>query len=176
MSARRVLTSVHVATNVAHPFFELASGVGMPLASVLGPLPAAAVFGGGSAMVERWAAQAPPSADGRFMVLNGLGVAAVVAHWLGWPRRRMPGGIPWLDECEGLSGRLMLVYNPILYASGLCGALAILRENRSSSRLVALAMGAFVPVLVVLQHGEHRRLLRRAQIRPGWWNRRLVLT
>jgi hypothetical protein len=36
-----------------HVFFELGAGVGMPFASVLGPVPAAGLWAAGSAWVQR---------------------------------------------------------------------------------------------------------------------------
>jgi hypothetical protein len=55
---------------------------------------------------------------------------------IGWAAGGL-SGLDWMSV-RGLSGRLTLMYNPILYASGVCRVLAIMRENRSSSRLVGL--------------------------------------
>jgi hypothetical protein len=45
---RRPLTRLTAAATAAHVFFELFAGVGMPLASLLGPAPAAAALWAGS--------------------------------------------------------------------------------------------------------------------------------
>ncbi|MFG3601642.1 hypothetical protein [Micromonospora chersina] len=153
--------------------FELGAGVGMPLASVIGPYAAAGfwtlVTGGVLA-----ASTDDESADPLLAAANGFGIAAVSAHLLGWPTRRTRIGLPWLEDCEGLGPELMRYYNPILYLSGAAGLLAIARENRTARRYLPLAMLGLAPALVAFQHWEHQRLRRQALARPGWWNRRLL--
>ncbi|MGN9777654.1 hypothetical protein ACTMS0_18090 [Micromonospora sp. H33] len=171
--ARRPMTRLATAGVAAHVFFELGAGVGMPSASVLGPAPAAGLWAVGTATVWRAAGTRPSSSDAAFDVCNGVGLAAVTAHLLGWPRGRRQLGLPWLRECEGLGPELMRFYNPILYVSGGAAIAALARENRSAPRYLPLLTLGLVPVLIVLQHAEHRRLKDLAQRRPGWWNRRL---
>jgi hypothetical protein len=156
-----------------HVFFELAAGVGMPGASVVGPLPAAAVWASGSAALHRLAGRPSPAGDRVLTVTNGLGLAAVVAHLAGWPRRRTVFGLPWLTDCEGLGPELMRWYNPIVHASGAAALGGLLRENRAAPRWLGWSMLAAVPLLVPLQYAEHRRLRALARTRPGRWNRRL---
>jgi hypothetical protein len=153
-----------------HVFFELAAGVGMPGASVLGPGPAAALWAGGTAAVQRAAGRSPGGAGPA--LANGLGLAAVVAHLAGWPHRWTRLGVPWLTDCEGLGAELMRWYNPVVHAGGITALAALLTENRQARRAGLLPL-ALVPALVRLQHAEHERLRERARTRPGWWNRRL---
>lgn len=157
----------------AHVFFELAAGVGMPLASVLRPAPAAALWGSSSWLAWRAARKASPSADPMFGLLNAAGLAAVVAHLSSWPSRRTRLGLPWLEDCEGLGPDLMWAYNPILYATGAAAVLALLRENRSAPAALMLLPPVLAPVFAAAQHAEFRRLQRLAESQPGWWNRRL---
>jgi hypothetical protein len=154
-----------------HVFFELAAGVGMPFASVLGPVPAAGVWAAGSVWVQR--AAGSPTGDRALAVVDGLSLAAAVGHLAGWPRRRTRVGLPWLTDCEGLGPGLMRWYNPIVYAGGTAAAAALLTENRSAPRWAGVLPLALVPVLIRVQHAEHERLRRLAVRRPGWWNRRL---
>ncbi|PWU59450.1 hypothetical protein DLE60_16195 [Micromonospora globispora] len=169
---RRPLTRLTVVSLAGHVVFELGAGVGMPLASVIGPYGAAGfwtlVTGGVLAASAR-----DESADKLLAAANGFGIAAISAHLLGWPTRRTRTGLPWLSDCEGLGPELMPFYNPILYFSGATGLLAILRENRTARWYLPMAMLGLVPGLVAFQHWEHRRLRRQAQARPAWWNRRL---
>ncbi|MFE9691548.1 hypothetical protein [Micromonospora sp. NPDC005806] len=169
---RRPLTRLTVVSLAGHVVFELGAGVGMPLASVIGPYAAAGfwtvVTGGVLAASGR-----DESADELLAAANGFGIAAVSAHLLGWPTRRTRTGLPWLADCEGLGPELMRFYNPILYLSGVTGLLAIARENRSARLYLPIAMLGLVPGLIAYQHWEHRRLRHQAQTRPGWWNRRL---
>nr|WP_146218433.1 hypothetical protein [Micromonospora acroterricola] len=172
-AAGRPLTRIATAGLAAHVFFELGAGVGMPAASVLGPAPAAGLWALTTGTLLRTAGTRPASSDGVFAVSNGVGLAAVIAHLRGWPRRRTRLGLPWLRECEGLGPELMRYYNPILYVSGAAALGALLRENRSAPRYVPLLTLGLVPLLIVTQHAEHWRLREMSHRRPGWWNRRL---
>ncbi|MEV0804887.1 hypothetical protein [Micromonospora sp. NPDC050200] len=152
--------------------FELGAGVGLPLASVLGPYAAAGFWTLATGGV--WVASGrDASADTLLAAVNGFGLAAISAHLLGWPTRRTRTGLPWLEDCEGLGSELMPFYNPILYFSGATGLLAIFRENRPARVPLSMAMLGLVPALIAFQHWEHRRLLRQAHTHPRWWNRRL---
>ncbi|HEX2287088.1 MAG TPA: hypothetical protein VHI10_20075, partial [Mycobacterium sp.] len=61
-------TRVGTVAIAAHVFYELANGVAMPLASVVGPVPASAGWASGSAVLYRAAARRPRS-DDRFFAL-----------------------------------------------------------------------------------------------------------
>jgi len=169
---RRPLTRLTVVSLAAHVAFELGAGVGLPLASVVGPYAATGfwtvVTGGVLAASTRDA-----RADNLLAAANGFGLAAVSAHLLGWPTRPTRTGLPWLEDCEGLGPELMPYYNPILYCSGVTGLLAVACENRTARVRLSAAMLGLVPVLIAYQHWEHRRLVRQAHTRPRWWNRRL---
>jgi hypothetical protein len=164
-------TRVGTVAACAHVLYELGAGVGMPLASRLGPAPAAALFVGGSAVVFHEAGRRPRSGDAAFAVVNGVYLAAVTAHLSAWPATRVAGA-PWLTECEGLSGRLMPAYNVLLYVSG-AAALGGLVESGRAGVLGAAVPAALVPWLRGEQHRELARLRRQARLHPGWWNRRL---
>lgn len=155
----------------AHVFYELAAGVAMPLASLVGPGPAAAFVGAGSAVAFREAGRQPRSRDAAFAVLNGMFLSAVIAHFASWPRTRV-AGLPWLTECQGLTGRLMPPYNAILYASGVA-ALGGLLENRRGALWGTAVPAAMVPFLMFEAPREYARLRAQARRRPRWWNRRL---
>lgn len=169
---RRPLTRLTVVSLAGHVVFELGAGVGMPLASVIGPYGAAGfwslVTGGVLAASTR-----DESTDPLLAAANGFGIAAISAHLLGWPTRRTRLGLPWLEDCEGLGPELMRYYNPILYLSGASGLLAIALENRTARRYLPVVMLGLAPGLVAFQHWEHARLRRQARTHPGWWNRRL---
>jgi hypothetical protein len=168
----RPWTRLASAALAGHVFFELGAGVGMPFASVLGPVPAAACWATATGAVQKIAGS--PSRDTALAVVNGTGLAAVVGHLAGWPRRRTRLGLPWLTDCEGLGPQLMRWYNPIIYTGGVAAAAALLSENRAAPRWAGLAPLLLVPALVRVQHVEHERLRRLALRRPGWWNRRLA--
>jgi hypothetical protein len=175
-SASRPWTRVGTVGACAHVFYELGAGVGMPFVSLIGPGPAAAIFGGGGVVAFRAAGRQPRSRDSAFAMLNGLLLSAVLAHLSGWPRSSS-ARLPWLTECEGLSGRLMPPYNVLLYVSGIAAVGGLVETGRGRGwRAVAPAVlvpAAIVPWLVGEQQRDHARLLAQAQRRPRWWNRRL---
>ncbi|MEU1012865.1 hypothetical protein [Streptomyces sp. NPDC005890] len=77
----------------------------MPLGSVLGPFTAATVWAAGTRTAWRAAGTRPARDDPVFAVLDGVSLAAVIAHLKGRPSRRTRLAIPWLTECEGLGPR-----------------------------------------------------------------------
>jgi hypothetical protein len=156
----------------AHVFYELACGVAMPSASIVGPAPAAAGWVSGSAWLYRSAGRQPRSRDRLFAVVNGVYLAAVIAHFAYWPKR-WRAGVPLLVECEGLRGRVIVPYNMILYASGIAAAGGVY-ENRNLA--TAATPIVLVPILIGLQRWEFMRIRRHARRRPAWWNRRLQAT
>ncbi|MGY1601763.1 hypothetical protein [Geodermatophilus sp. SYSU D00815] len=166
---RRPWTRLASAALAGHVGFELAAGVGLPLASVVGPAPAALLWAGATAGVQR--AAGSPSAGAGLALVNATGLAAALAHLAGWPRRWTRVGLPWLLDCEGLGPELMRWYNPVVHLGGAASLVAALTEDRR--RWPLLLVPALVPGLVRLQHAEHERLRARACRRPGWWNRRL---
>lgn len=169
----RPLTRLSLAGMAAHVFLELGAGVGMPVASVVGPVPAAVLWAAGTAGTSHAARSRPASSDAAFAAVNTLGLAAVVAHLTGWPSRRSILGLPWLEDCEGLGPELMPLYNPILYFSGITAVGAMVLENRSGPRALPFLAAGVAPALILLQRWEFRRLQQQARTRPGWWNRRL---
>jgi hypothetical protein len=104
--------------------------------------------------------------------MNGMFLTAVLAHFIYWPKRWV-SGIPYLTECEGLHGRVLLPYNAILYLSAV-SAVAGFAENGRRAGLRGAAVPLIgVPVLLRIQRIEFQRLRLQARRHPGWWNRRL---
>ena len=169
--ARRPWTRLGAIATGAHVFYELAAGVAMPFASQVGPIGAATAFGASSTLVYREAGRQPPSRDSAFSIVNGVFLSAVIGHFASWPRTTV-AGLPWLTECEGLTGRLMPAYNAILYVSAVA-AIGGLIENRRGGLRGAVAPLALVPLLVFETPREYTRLQIQARRRPRWWNRRL---
>jgi hypothetical protein len=67
----------------------------------------------------------------------------------------------------------MPAYNAILYVSGAAALAACLRENRTAPASLLFAPLALVPLVIRVQHAEHRRLIHAAHANPTWWNRGL---
>jgi hypothetical protein len=155
----------------AHAFYELASGVAMPFSSFVGPAPASALWATGSMWLSRTAGRRPHSDDGFFAVVNGVYLSAVIAHFVYWPTR-WRAGMPLLTECEGLKGRAITPYNAILYVSAIT-ALGGMYENRNAAKRGVVVPILLVPMLILVQNAEFKRLRTQALRRPAWWNRRL---
>lgn len=171
LPGRRPWTRLGLVATATHGFYELASGVSIPSASVVGPIPAVAGWATGSVWAFQAAGRANPLHNFTFGALNGMSLAAVLAHFIFWPKRWV-GCFPWLTECEGLRGQVITPYNTILYVSAFAGLAGVAENGRAGMR-GALVPVLFVPVLLRLQSVEFRRLRAQARRRPGWWNRRL---
>ena len=106
---RRPWTRLGAVAAAAHVFYEAIAGVAMPYASRVGPLPAGILYLGSVVAVYREAGRQPRNHDTTFSMVNGVFLSMVIGHFASWPRRSV-GGLPWLEECEGRSGRLMPAY------------------------------------------------------------------
>ncbi|HEY0509284.1 MAG TPA: hypothetical protein VGD12_14605 [Blastococcus sp.] len=172
VSRRRPWTRAATAGAGAHVLYELVAGVAMPFASRWGPGAAAAFWASSTAAAFHQAGRRPAARDDVFGALNGLYLSAVIAHFLGWPRTTLMG-LPWLTECEGLTGPVIAPYNVILHVSGIA-AIGGLVETRRGAAWGALVLLLSVPWLLGEQRREFGRRVGQAQKHPAWWNRRLV--
>ena len=168
---RRPWTRLGAVAAGAHVFYEAIAGVAMPYASRVGPLPAGILYLGSVVGVYREAGRQPGNHDATFSMVNGVFLSMVIGHFASWPRRSV-GGVPWLEGCEGLSGRLMPAYNAILYISAVAGVAGLV-ENRRGGLRGAVVPVALVPILMFESPREYARLRAQAERRRGWWNRRL---
>lgn len=154
----------------AHHGFELGCGVGLLAQRELG-LPAA---------VAAWlvalpgfavaAARAPERADAGLAFVTGANLAAALAHYTIWPWR-LRGGVPLLEEAEGLPARRLPAYNALLLAWQAVGWLAAAREVHPGHRVwVLLGLASAMPLR---RHAQRHAawLDRQARLHPAWWNR-----
>jgi len=70
-TSRQICTQVGAVSASAHVFYELLSGVAMPFASVIGPVPAATGWGMSTAVVLRMAERADKRHEAVLGVVNG---------------------------------------------------------------------------------------------------------
>jgi hypothetical protein len=147
--------------------------VALPLASRLGPVGAGAAFVTTLVTAERSAA-ALPGRRGEAVAAasNGFMAAAVTAHFTSWPRTSR-AGLPWLVECEGMSGPVMGPYNVILNLNTLAAAAGLVETRRGLPWSIAV-FALSLPALKRFTMPEFENLLRQAHGRPRWWNRRLA--
>ncbi len=170
---RRPFTQVAVLGLGGHVLFELAAGVGMPLVSVIGPGRAAGLWATATTATIHQARRQPPARSAVFGLVNGFGLAAVLAHFSAWPKEQTRLGLPWLTDCEGLGRQLMPAYNTILYVCGVASIGGLVWESKGGRRLGLLFSVSAAPLLAIGQRWEFQRLRRQAEERPSWWNRRL---
>ncbi|WP_041546513.1 MULTISPECIES: hypothetical protein [unclassified Nocardioides] len=145
----------------------------VPLAPHVGVRAGVAAFAVPAAAAYAPAGRLPsPRGDRTYAIVNGLFLAAVVAHYTSWPRV-WRAGVPWLTECEGLDGPVIGPYNVILQVSAVA-AVAGLVENRSRWRWGVVTVLMAAPVLRWATPREYARLLQQAAEHPRRWNRRLA--
>jgi len=161
-------TRLSLLAAATHSGYELGSGSGLPLVAVLGPYGGAAAWLTGTTALWRVLGREPfPRRTAA--VVNGAGLAGVVAHYTSWPSRRTAFGLPWLVTAEGLAPSRMRTYNGILYAWGAASAVGAWRSP--GSRTWALVGLAAAPLLARASHREFAWMRRRAITSPAWWNR-----
>lgn len=157
----------------AHNAFETRAGVGLVFEPQLGrrgayvlwsaliPLGLLAAAGNG-----KWAE--------RLSAYNaGIGVAGVAVHFVAWPWSSH-GGLPMLDEAEGLREDQLPAYNAVLWAWGIARALSLLTETRRESRRFALAGLLNLPVLLASARHHFRWAREQARRDPERWSAALL--
>ena len=160
-----------VAGTAAHHGFELASGVGLVWQPELGLAKAAARW---SVVLASWAALAARGdrrVDALLAALVGASLAGVLVHFILWPWRRGPAGLPILTEAEGLSARQLPAYNAILWGWALSSAGSLALEVPPASRRWAFVGVASLPAFVVSARHHFRWVKDQAESNPAWWNR-----
>lgn len=160
-----------VAGTAAHHGFELASGVGLVWQPELGLTRAAALWIVELASWAALAARGGRGADGALAALSGASLAGVAVHFVLWPWKRGPAGLPVLTEAEGLSERQLPMYNTILWGWAAASAGSLVFEVPPVSRRWALAGAAALPVFVISARHHFEWVKEQAEENPAWWNR-----
>lgn len=166
-------TRAGVVAMAGHLGYELLAGVSVPMASRVGIKAAVTGYASGTVALYHAAGHVPASrGQRRFAVLNGLFAAAVISHFTAWPRTTR-AGLPWLTECEGLSGELIGPYNVLLHGSAVA-AVGGAVENRRGWPWFVATVAVVAPWVRRETPWEFQRLLAQAARSPRWWNRRLA--
>jgi hypothetical protein len=171
--SQRLWTRAGVMAVAGHLGYELLAGVSVPMASRLGIKTAVTGYAAATAALYHAAGHVPPSrGHRRFAVLNGLFASAVISHFTSWPRTTR-AGLPWLTECEGLTGEVIGPYNLLLHGSAVAAVAGVV-ENRRAWPWFVTTVAVVVPLLRRETDREFQRLLAQAAQTPRWWNRRLA--
>ena len=164
-------TRLNATMAAVHSAYELAGGVALPAQDIVG-LPAAV---GIHAAIVGAAFAAPPPAAGRRgrirAILNGVGVAGTLAHFLGWRTERRAGVFPVLaGRAEGLTPAWTRWYTPVLYGWGVASVAAVVADTDPQDRPWARAAAATAPLIALAGRRKERWAAAQAAIAPRWWN------
>jgi hypothetical protein len=154
---------------LAHHAFETRAGVGLVFEPQLGRRGAIALWGAYFPLMLH-AATRSGEANERLSAFNaGLGVAGVAVHFAAWPWS-LHGGVPMLDEAEGLREDQLPAYNAVLWTWLLGSTLSLLLEAGPSSRRFALAGLLTFPVSLVSARHHFRWAREQARLQPERWS------
>ena len=121
--------------------FETRAGVGLVFEPELGRRGAIALWGALFPAMLLSAARGG-RIDERLSAVNaGIGAAGVAVHFAAWPWS-LHGGVPMLDEAEGLTEEQLPAYNAVLWFWLLCSVASLAREAGPGSRRLGLIAGA----------------------------------
>ena len=153
----------------AHNAFETRAGVGLVFEPQLGRRGAYALWGALIPLGLAAAASQGKWAE-RLSALNaGIGVAGVAVHFKAWPWS-LHGGLPMLDEAEGLREDQLPAYNSVLWAWGIASALSLATETKPGSRRFALAGLLNFPILLASARHHFRWAREQAELEPERWS------
>lgn len=158
---------------LAHNVYETRAGVGLVFEPYLGrrgaylhwgvyfPLALAAALGDG-----KWARRLTAFSA-------GVGVAGVAVHFRAWPWS-LHGGLPMLDEAEGLTEEQLPAYNAVLWFWLLCSAASLPSANRPGARRFAIFGLLNYPILLASARHHFAWAKQQAKLEPERWSAALL--
>lgn len=166
---RKLLAAGATLGLLAHNAFETRAGVGLVFEPFLGRRGALALWGAYLPLMLGAAAGDGEKAR-RLSAFNaGTGVAGVAVHFRVWPWS-LHGGLPMLDEAEGLREDQLPAYNSVLWLWLLCSALSLPAANRPGTRRFALAGLLSFPVSLSSARHHFRWAREQARLEPERWS------
>jgi hypothetical protein len=173
MRLRRPFAATSTLGLFAHNAFETRAGVGLVFEPQLGRRGAYALWSGLIPLGLLAAARGGKWAE-RLSAFNaGIGVAGVAVHFKAWPWS-LHGGVPMLDEAEGLREDQLPAYNTVLWAWGIASAFSLLTETGRGSRRFALAGLLNFPILLASADHHFRWAREQAKREPERWSAALL--
>lgn len=157
----------------AHNAFETRAGVGLVFEPQLGRRGAYALWGALIPLGLLSAAHEGRAAAHLCALNAGIGVAGVAVHFKAWPWS-LHGGLPMLDEAEGLREDQLPAYNAVLWAWGIASVLSVLTETQRGSRRFVLAGLLNFPVLLASAQHHFRWAREQARREPERWSAALL--
>jgi hypothetical protein len=173
MRLRRPFAAGSTLGLLAHNAFETRAGVGLVFEPQLGRRGSRALWGALIPLGLLAASRGGRGAE-RLSAFNaGIGVAGVAVHFKAWPWS-LHGGLPMLDEAEGLREDQLPAYNAVLWAWGVTSVLSLLTESSRGSRRFALAGLLNFPILLASARHHFRWAREQARLEPERWSAALL--
>jgi hypothetical protein len=166
---RKLLAAGSALGLLAHNGFETRAGVGLVFEPFLGRRGAYALWGGYFPLMLAAARREGEWARRLSAFSAGIGVAGVAVHFKAWPWS-LHGGLPMLDEAEGLSEDQLPAYNAVLWFWLVCSALSLPAANRPGSRRFAILGLLNFPVLLASAQHHFRWAREQAELEPERWS------
>jgi hypothetical protein len=155
---------------LAHHGFETRAGVGLVFEPQLGRRGAIALWGALFPLMALSAARGGRTAERLSAINAGVGVAGVAVHFAAWPWS-LHGGVPMLDEAEGLTEEQLPAYNAVLWFWLISSALSLAREAGPGSRRAGLIAALLnFPALLVSARHHFRWAREQAELEPERWS------
>jgi hypothetical protein len=154
---------------LAHNAFETRAGVGLVFEPFLGRRGAYALWGGYFPLMLAAALREGETARRLTAFSAGIGVAGVAVHFKAWPWS-LHGGLPMLDEAEGLREDQLPAYNAVLWFWLVCSVISLPAANRPGARRFAVAGLLNFPILVASARHHFRWAREQAEREPERWS------
>lgn len=173
MRLRRPFAAASTLGLLAHNTFETRACVGLVFEPLLGRRGARALWAViiPTAMVSAF--RDGKFAEGASAFNVGSGFAGVVVHFTEWPWT-LRGGLPMLDDAEGLRRDQLPAYNALLWGWGISCALSLLTETPPGSRRLAVAGLLQYPILLASARHHFRWAREKARLEPEAWSPALL--
>jgi len=154
---------------LAHNAYETRAGVGLVFEPILGRRGAVAMWAIYFPLMLGAALRDGETARKLTAFGAGIGVAGVAVHFKAWPWS-LHGGLPMLDEAEGLRQDQLPTYNAVLWFWLLCSALSLPGANRPGARRFAVAGLLNFPILLASARHHFAWAREQAQLQPERWS------
>jgi hypothetical protein len=169
MRLRRPFAAGSTLGLLAHHAFETRAGVGLVFEPQLGRRGAFALWGAYFPLMLHAAARGGAARRHLSAFNAGIGVAGALVHFKAWPWS-LHGGLPMLDEAEGLREDQLPAYNSVLWFWMACSAASLLTETGAGSRRFALAGLLSFPVSLASARHHFRWAREQAWLEPERWS------
>lgn len=170
---RKLLAACSTLGLLAHNAYETRAGVGLVFEPFLGRRGAYALWGAYFPLMLAAALRDDNLARRLSAFGAGIGVAGVAVHFRAWPWS-LHGGLPMLDEAEGLSEEQLPAYNAVLWFWLLCSAASLPSANRPGARRFAVFGLLNYPVLLASARHHFSWARKQAERDPERWSPALL--